>query len=151
MFDFLKNSLLPGSEPSIEPAADMSMAWQLVLVGLGGAIGAMTRYYIQNLPYFGNDKFYYTLFINLTGCTFIGIVWAFLTNFDAHRWVYAFIIGGFLGGYTTYSAFTLDFILLLRVNVLKSLVYGGVMIFGAIGGCALSYAITNKILKAITA
>lgn len=126
----------------------MPWFWQFVLVGIGGAIGAMVRYFIQNLNYFGDDKFYYTVAINITGCMAIGAIWAFLTHFGAHRWVYVLIIGGFLGGYTTFSAFSLDFILLLRESLGKALIYGGAMMTGALSGCALSYWLARKFIKA---
>lgn len=145
----MKNSLLPDNGDAIVLPPDIPMFWQFVLVGVGGAIGAMLRYRIQNLPFFGDDKFYYTLAINISGCMLIGAIWAFLTTFGAHRWVYVLVIGGFLGGYTTFSAFSLDFILLLRQSAAQALFYGGATVIGSLGGCALTYSLTVKMLKAL--
>lgn len=79
-----------------------------LIVFVGGGFGALSRYGIQNLGIFDRDKYYYTVAINLTGCFIIGILWALFHFWGLGRRWYLFVLTGFLGGYTTYSAFTLD-------------------------------------------
>lgn len=81
---------------------------EIAAVALGGAIGAVSRFLIQNCALAPFAKHIHTLGVNLTGCFLIGVVWALLTQFGAPQWVQRFLIAGLLGGYTTFSAFALD-------------------------------------------
>ncbi len=90
----------------------------IVLVGAGGLIGSLTRYavggWVNNLA--GNPSFPYgTLAVNIIGCFVIGV----LAGLAATRTVIgidtrAFLMIGVLGGFTTFSAFGLETIELLR-------------------------------------
>lgn len=122
----------------------------ILLVWLGGSFGALTRFGVQHLHIFDDDKYYYTIGINLTGCLTIGILWALFTHFNVARLWYLFLITGFLGGYTTYSAFTLDAILLFQNGRwLTMIFYILITVFGGLGGCALGFFATEKLLKMI--
>jgi CrcB protein len=79
------------------------------LVALGGALGALARYFVATVfaRRFGTGWPYGTLFINLTGCFVIAL---FLT-LAAERmpslnggWRYFFPVG-FVGAYTTFSTY----------------------------------------------
>jgi fluoride exporter len=82
---------------------------KLVLVGAGGAAGAMLRYLISLAINPLSPGFpLATLLINVTGCVAIGFLWTALR--PGGIWVmreeYQFaIIVGVLGGYTTFSTF----------------------------------------------
>ena len=81
------------------------MILNLLNVALGGALGAVARWLIGlGLPFpFG------TLAVNLTGSFLIGVIWAG----GALRW-HPLLITGVLGGFTTFSAFSLDVIRLIE-------------------------------------
>ncbi len=122
----------------------------IALVALGGALGATSRFGVEQLNIFDHDKYYYTVAINITGCLTIGILWALFQHFEVPRGWYLFAITGFLGGYTTYSAFTLDAITQWvggRPDI--TLLYIGITLVGGLGGCALGLLGTEKILKMI--
>jgi CrcB protein len=77
---------------------------------IGGGVGALLRYLSNQLVNaFVSDKFSLgTLFVNCVGAFIIG----FLINmFDTHsidaKWK-LLLITGFLGGYTTFSAYSLE-------------------------------------------
>ncbi|MBD5186059.1 MAG: CrcB family protein [Bacteroides sp.] len=128
----------------------MALITDIVMVGLGGALGALSRFGVEHLGFFDNDKYYYTVAINLTGCMVIGILWALFQHFGVARIWYLFCITGFLGGYTTYSAFTLDAITQWqggRPDI--TLLYIAITLVGGLGGCALGLIGTEKILKMI--
>lgn len=122
----------------------------ILFVGLGGAMGAISRYGVEHLGIFDNDKYYYTVGINISGCIVIGVLWALFQHFDVPRAWYLFAITGFLGGYTTYSAFTLDAITQWiggRPDI--TLLYIAITLVGGLGGCALGLLATEKILKMV--
>ena len=93
-------------------------ALTLLLVGIGGLLGASMRYlaavWVQNAV--GSAGFPYgTLAVNVAGCLLIGLVVGF---FEARQPLsseaQAFVIVGVLGGFTTFSAFGMDTIRLVR-------------------------------------
>lgn len=90
---------------------------QLVLVMLGGALGAAGRYWLGGilLRQFGNGIPYGTLAVNLIGSFAVGFiaVWLEGRGPQALYWR-AFLIVGLLGGLTTYSALMLECLLMAR-------------------------------------
>ncbi len=89
---------------------------QLALVAFGGMIGAGLRYLIslwsKNL--YEGDFPYATLLINVLGCFFIGLMYSNFSQTNSFEWMKAFIITGILGGFTTFSAFSYEGIILFQ-------------------------------------
>ena len=86
-------------------------------IALGGAIGAVLRYAanIGIARVAGGDFPWHTMLINISGSLVMGL----LITLMALRWnvsndIRAFLTTGILGGYTTFSAFSLDFALLVE-------------------------------------
>lgn len=80
-----------------------------VLIGIGGACGAMTRVLLgQLLPTAFMTLPILILMINTIGCFIAGISAALLAANILPEDFQTFLIPGFLGGFTTFSAFTLD-------------------------------------------
>jgi|CXWL01.1.fsa_nt_gi CrcB protein len=81
-----------------------------LLVALGGALGSLSRFWIGQLVVrgFGAAAPWGTLTVNLLGCGLAGVffAWASLRQ-DQASW-HALLLVGFLGGLTTFSAFSLD-------------------------------------------
>jgi len=89
----------------------------LLAVALGGAAGSVLRWGVGlALPFpFG------TLAVNLVGSFLIGLVW-FLAG---PRW-HPLLMTGVLGGFTTFSAFSLDVLRLLESGRISAgLAYAG--------------------------
>lgn len=84
----------------------------LLAVGIGGALGAILRYLAGSvfLQRFGPGFPWGTLFINVTGSFLIGIVaqFALTRSFGVTPAVRLFAATGVLGGYTTFSTFSID-------------------------------------------
>lgn len=94
----------------------------LLLVGLGGFGGAVSRYVIGRwVLEFGmrSDFPYPTLFVNAIGCLLIGIFYGVSEdrNFFNVELRGLFAVG-FLGGFTTFSAFSVETLNLLRDGLL---------------------------------
>jgi crcB protein len=90
----------------------------LLLVGGGGFIGAIARYALGGgvAHFAAQAKFPFSTFlVNLTGCFIIGI----LAGLSAKHELFSqeaklFLFTGLLGGFTTFSAFGLETVVLLR-------------------------------------
>jgi CrcB protein len=85
------------------------LAMECIMVGLGGAAGAMLRYLIGLLPVGTQGGFpWKTLAINILGSFIIGILTGLiLKGALAPRWE-LLLKTGFCGGFTTFSTFALE-------------------------------------------
>ena len=89
----------------------------LLLVTLGGGLGSALRFLATRLVarYFPDHLPVGTLVVNSTGCFLAGLLLGLATRHDAsHTLLRAFFLTGLCGGYTTFSAFSLDNISLLQ-------------------------------------
>lgn len=86
------------------------------VIAFGGAIGTLLRYVIGGLDYrFSSGVFpISTLVVNVTGSFVIGFLWGIFDHFAVSPNVGLFIFIGILGGYTTFSTYTLESFNLLR-------------------------------------
>ena len=90
------------------------MIKNILLIGLGGGIGSMSRYTVSLLLL--NKSFpVATLLINISGSFIIGLVaaYALKNEWFAANWK-LFLATGICGGFTTFSAFTLENMQLLQ-------------------------------------
>ena len=88
----------------------------LGLIGLGGAAGCLTRFAIDRVTHWdvllASGFPWPTLTINLTGCLVIGAVAVLISGRQREARWRALIVTGFLGGFTTFSAFALETVVL---------------------------------------
>ena len=82
----------------------------LLLVMLGGAIGAALRYLVglAALRGLGPDYPWGTLIVNLSGGLLMGLLAGILARGGGDDELRAFLGVGILGGFTTFSAFSLE-------------------------------------------
>lgn len=83
----------------------------IILVAIGGALGSVGRYLtgLATLRLFGPGYPWGTLTVNLVGGLAIGIFAELIARrFDGSAELRLFIITGILGGFTTFSAFSLE-------------------------------------------
>ena len=89
----------------------------LVLIAVGGAIGAVLRYGASMGVYslLGRGFPYGTLFVNVAGSFLIGVLSVvMLERYDiAPEWRAAVLVG-VLGSFTTYSTFSIETLILLE-------------------------------------
>jgi CrcB protein len=93
------------------------MIKNIMLVGLGGAIGSIARYCCQRWVA-TNFTFQFpwgTFLVNIIGCLLIGLFWGItLRSFASMESWKLFLMTGLCGGFTTFSAFTLEGMGLLK-------------------------------------
>jgi fluoride exporter len=85
-------------------------------VALGGAIGAVARFGVSEIGVRLSHGFpWQTLAVNVVGCFAMGIVAGLLQiRQPLPDFLRPFLITGVLGGFTTFSAFALDFSVLVE-------------------------------------
>ena len=88
-----------------------------LIVGLGGAAGSMLRYGVQRLFNIQNAAAFPTgtLLVNISGCFLIGVLWGIVSrSLSWNEEMKLLLMTGFCGGFTTFSAFTVEGIGLLK-------------------------------------
>ena len=113
----------------------------VLAVAAGGAIGSVLRFGIQkmlNLSFPAG-----TLVVNIIGCFVAGWLWAkYLNGLNAP--MYLFLMTGFCGGFTTFSAFSVESLQMLIAG--RWLLFSTYIIISVAGGILaafLGYKIFN--------
>ena len=132
---------------SFEPAARRVLFWRIgmlnsLLVFLGGGTGALARYLMGNVVshHTGNGNFpYHTLSINLIGSLLICVLMEWMgLKVSLPEQLRLLLVVGVLGGYTTFSAFSLESSLMIeRGDYAACAAY---IATSVIGGIALVFA-----------
>jgi crcB protein len=89
----------------------------MLLVALGGATGSVLRYLVGHwsLRVFGPAFPWGTLIVNIVGSFAIGLLTELIARrFSAPMEMRLLLLTGFLGGFTTFSAFSLDALVLFE-------------------------------------
>jgi len=88
---------------------------QLLAIGLGGFLGAITRYAVHTWALRLGTFPCGTLIVNVTGCFLMGVIYTVAREReDVSANVQSFLTFGFLGSLTTFSTFGGETIELLR-------------------------------------
>lgn len=100
----------------------------LLLAAAGGAIGAAGRYLVgvSALRLFGPAFPWGTFVVNVAGCFAMGLlIEALALKYSVSNEVRTFLATGILGGFTTFSAFALDFsVMVERKETSLAILYG---------------------------
>jgi len=103
------------------PAGERSPMAIYLWIAIGSALGGMARYWCSGAAarLIGETFPWGTLFVNVTGCFIIGFV-ATLTGPDGRIFAGStarqFVMLGLLGGFTTFSSFSLQTLNLVQDN-----------------------------------
>ncbi len=116
----------------------MHMLKMLISIGAGGALGAMTRYlathWVMRLA--GGGFPFGTLVVNVLGSFLMGVLVELLAlRYHLGPTAQAFVVTGVLGGFTTFSTFSLEAGLLMERHAYghAALYVGGSLFFGIVG------------------
>ena len=119
-----------------------------LVVFLGGGIGAALRHGVNVAfaRWFGSGFPFHTLFENVTGSFVMGLLAGYFAfRGQASQELRLFLTTGILGGYTTFSAFSLDTVLLWERG--QAAVAGGYVlasVAASIGGLGLGLALVRQ-------
>jgi CrcB protein len=89
----------------------------ILWVALGGAIGSAARYGVNvwSGRMFGSEFPWHTLIVNILGCFIMGALTELMAlKLNVGQETRAFLTTGILGGFSTFSAFSLDFAYLVE-------------------------------------
>jgi len=115
------------------------MVMKILLLAAGGAIGTVSRYAVSGLTHKFIDGTFPvgTLAVNVLGSLMIGLLWGTweTANLSSHLRTFLFI--GIMGGFTTFSTYSLETLNLFRegeirmavINVLANNILGLFMVF----------------------
>ena len=123
---------------------------KILMILAGGAVGSLARYLISGLPYRFVDQIFPwgTLAVNLIGSFFIGLLWGVFEEQNLSPNFRSLVFVGFLGGFTTFSTYSLETLNFLRdgeyklglVNVLANNILG-------IGLAFVGFAVARSLLS----
>lgn len=117
-----------------------------IYVVLGGGLGAGLRYMLQLIigKSDGHQLPVSTLIANLSGCLAIGIIAGLSLKFKWNEQQVLFVMTGILGGFTTFSSFSIEIIQLLKNNHFGlALIYLGLSNFVGLGLCYFGFILTR--------
>jgi len=115
------------------------MAVRLLYVVIGGGLGALIRYLLSSIIQKQSASLfpYGTLVVNLIGALFIGFLWELFSDITVSTNIRVLIFMGVLGGFTTFSTFSLETFNLLKdrqyitalINVIVSNMFCIILVF----------------------
>ncbi len=103
----------------------------ILAIAMGGALGSVLRFLASNWTYgrFGSDFPYGTLLVNVLGSLVMGLLYTLLVERSVLDPIWrAGLVVGVLGGFTTFSAFSMETVNLIAggelpkalINILAS-------------------------------
>lgn len=124
-----------------------------LLAMLGSALGGGARLYVSTLVSrgLGTSFPWGTLAVNLAGCLLVGVFGALFAppgRIHDLQDLRVFLVVGVLGGFTTFSAFSLEALLLLqRGQPTAAAGYVAASVIGCLAAVWIAYSITSTALR----
>ena len=113
-----------------------------VLIGCGSFLGGAARYLVSiSMKTVGKGFPWGTLVVNLVGCLVIGLLWGFFSKNSSESSSWAlFMTVGICGGFTTFSTFSKEALMMLQAgNFMSLLLYIAISVIAGIALVAAGY------------
>lgn len=129
----------------------MQSLWLYAVVFLGGGLGAALRHGANRASFalIGPNYPAGTMFVNAVGCLAMGMLasWFAFRGEQSGQTLRLFLTTGILGGFTTFSAFSLDTALMWeRGDLVMTAIYVGFTFLLSVGGVFLGLAVVRLFL-----
>lgn len=114
----------------------------ILAIGIGSFIGGIARYLVTILVQSKTATAfpYGTLLVNIAGCFLIGLVYSLSEKGGLSVDWRLFLATGILGGFTTFSAFSMETVFMLREGLLSTaLLYVTLSVFLGFAATALGF------------
>ena len=132
------------------PAEGLALVSSFIWVALGGAVGSVARFGVNlTAPrLLGADFPWATLIVNILGSLMMGFLAAFLAEKYADQAdLRLFLLTGVLGGFTTFSAFSLDvFNLVQRGESSTAMIYASASVVLSIVAVFAGFVVSRAII-----
>ena len=113
-----------------------------LFIGCGSVLGGAARYLVSiAMKTVGKGFPWGTLVVNLVGCLFIGLLWGFFSknSNESSSWA-LFMTVGICGGFTTFSTFSKEALMMLQAgNFFSLLAYVAISVIAGIALVAAGY------------
>ncbi len=123
------------------------VGWQVAAVSLGAAVGALLRWAAAlwlNARWSGFPLG--TLFVNCVGGLLIGAALAWFER-SPNELLRLLVVTGFLGGFTTFSAFSVESLLMLqRAEFGIAALHAAAHVLGALAAAAVGFRLATVLL-----
>ena len=113
-----------------------------IFIGCGSCIGGAARYLVSiAMKTVGKGFPWGTLAVNLVGCLVIGLLWGFFSKNSSESSSWAlFMTVGICGGFTTFSTFSKEALMMLQAgNFMSLLAYVAISVIAGIALVAAAY------------
>ena len=113
-----------------------------IMVGCGSFLGGAARYLISvSMKTMSKGFPWGTLAVNLVGCLIIGLLWGFFSKNSSESSSWAlFMTVGICGGFTTFSTFSKEALMMLQAgNFMSLLAYVAISVIAGIALVAAGY------------
>lgn len=123
----------------------------ILLVAIGGAIGASMRYGVglAFTEHGGDAGAWATLFVNVVGSLILGALMGWFTSRELalENTLWLLFGVGMMGAFTTFSAFSRDTVhMFMTGDVMKGLVFAGLNMVGALAAFAVGLLALKRLL-----
>lgn len=120
----------------------------ILAIALGGALGSVLRYavgrFVQRIAHAGFPVG--TLAVNVIGCVLVGVLTKHFMNDEANPLLRTALIVGFCGGFTTFSAFSIETVgLLVGGEWVRAGAYVAASLVACLAGTALGFTLARGI------
>lgn len=120
----------------------------IAIVATGGALGCCLRYGVCCIANISQVRGLGTLLVNAIGCFIIGVLYAVFSRYEITECWRLFLFIGLLGGFTTFSSYTMDAINMAQSGVpMQALMYVAVTNILGFILAGLGFYLTYKLVK----